>query len=278
MQEILAQQRNAAKPVTGKAFFLGVIGIVIRLALAQAAVNFAIMFTGLGLLNIAFYLYAIWAIIAFMRRTVAGSLYMLKENTLYLQKTLGDSTTSVVEIPLDQVLAVREVMHGERLESSYHRVTVIDAAAAKTARMRLSFGMSLISASLARRIAGPAAMQPRASVVAYMDEGRRCACVFLPDERFMQALGACLPHVCGKDERTGENTKTTMLAQALKRAFPELYAHVAPLVSEERVRAAEEEIAAQKKAREEKKNRNAGEKTHRQEETGEADEVQDDTL
>ena len=50
MQEILAQQRNAAKPVTGKGFLLGITGVIARLALAQIAVNLLIMLTGMGLL------------------------------------------------------------------------------------------------------------------------------------------------------------------------------------------------------------------------------------
>ena len=79
MQEILAQQRNTAKPITGKSFFLGVISMVVHLAIAQAVVNLIIVRTGFGLINIAFYLYAIWLIVAFMGKTVAGSLYMIKE-------------------------------------------------------------------------------------------------------------------------------------------------------------------------------------------------------
>ena len=57
MQEILAQQRNAAKPVTGKGFLLGVTGVIVKLSIAQLLVNLLIVATGIGLLNIAFYLF-----------------------------------------------------------------------------------------------------------------------------------------------------------------------------------------------------------------------------
>ena len=277
MQEILAQQRNTAKPITGKSFFLGVISMVVHLAIAQAVVNLIIVRTGFGLINIVFYLYAIWLIVAFMGKTVAGSLYMIKEQALYLQKTLGDSTTSVVEIPLDQILSVREVLHGERLECSYQHITVIDMAAAKRWRMRWAFALSLLSARLCRKAAGKLAMEHRAYLVAYMAEGKRCACVFMPDEAFCAELNKALPDVYGVDERTQENTRVTMMAQALERAFPALYGYVKPLVTQESIEKAREEIAAQKQKRANKKD-TINEEMVKQEEAGNSDEVQDDTL
>ena len=279
MQEILAQQRNAAKPVTGKGFVLGVTGVIARLAVAQIAVNLLIMLTGMGLLNIAFYLYAIYVIVAFMSRTVAGSLYMLKENTLYLQKTLGDSTLSVTEIPLDKILSIRPVVFGERLESSYRRVTVVDAACAKPMRMRLAAGLSLVSATLARKAAGKKAYAQRGAIVSFMEEGKRCCCVFLPDEAFCKALYCALPDVYEIDERTADNTPATMMAQALERAFPDLNEHVEPLVSAEAVGEAKEEIARQKQARKEKIDRLIKKfEAKKTEEAVKTDEVQDDTL
>lgn len=279
MQEILAQQRNAAKPVTGKGFVLGVTGVIARLAVAQIAVNLLIMLTGMGLLNIAFYLYAIYVIVAFMSRTVAGSLYMLKESTLYLQKTLGDSTLSVTEIPLDKILSIRPVVFGERLESSYRRVTVVDAACAKPMRMRLAAALSLVSATLARKIAGKKAYAQRGAIVSFTEEDKRCCCVFLPDEAFCKALCSALPDVYGIDERTADNTPVTMMAQALERAFPDLNEHVVPLVSAEAVGEAKEEIARQKQARKEKIDRLIKNfEAKKTEEAVKTDEVQDDTL
>ena len=279
MQEILAQQRNAAKPVTGKGFLLGVIGVIAQLSIAQLLVNLLIVTTGVGLFNIAFYLYAIWVIVSFMGRTVAGSLYMLKESTLYLQKTLGDSTVSVTEIPFERVLSVRPVVYGERLESSYHRVTVVDAACAKPFRMRLAAELSLVSASLARRMAGRRAHEERGVIVAYLEEGKRCCCVFRPDDAFLKALQNALPEAYGLDERTAENTPVTMMAQAMQRAFPDLYEHVEPLVSKAAVDAANQEIARQKQMRRE----SIGKLLHKpekekNEEAVKTDEVQDDTL
>ena len=279
MQEILAQQRNAAKPVTGKGFLLGVTGVIVKLSIAQLVVNLLIIATGVGLLNIAFYLYAIWVIVSFMGRTVAGSLYMLKENALYLQKTLGDSTVSVTEIPLESILAVRPVVYGERLESSYRRVTVVDASCAKPFRMRLAAGLAVVSATLARKAAGKCAFVERGVIVSYMEEGKRCCCVFRPDDAFAAALQNALPDAYGVDERAADNTPVTMMAQAMQRAFPELYAHVEPLVSEEAVGAAKEEIVQQKRARKEKIDRLLHRtEAKKNEEAVKNDEVQDDTL
>lgn len=244
MEEVLAQQHNASKPLTGSAFLRGVALVLMKLAAAQVLVNLAIALSGVGLLNIAFYLYAVGLMVSFMGRTVAGSAYVLRLGTLSLSKMLGDSTTSVVEIPTKDILSVRPVMLGERLECSVRRVTVIDARAAQGVRMRLAYGMALFSARLARKIAANRESSLRGYAVVYMEEGKRQACVFLPDEAFLVALAALLPGRMGLDER--ETGNETVMARALERAFPELYPFVNPLLSEERGQQAIQTIAAQK--------------------------------
>ena len=82
VEEIRAQQVNRARPVTGKGFALGVASVVLRLALAQIVCNLLIAATGMGLLNVLFYLYAVMTLALFMRRTVASSAYTLKQETL----------------------------------------------------------------------------------------------------------------------------------------------------------------------------------------------------
>lgn len=151
MEEIRAQQVNRARPMTGRDFVLGVASVMLRLALAQILCNLLIAATGAGLLNVLFYLYAVATLAMFMRRTVASSAYTLKQETLVLERKLGDSTTSVVEIPLDRILAVRPVCRGERLHVCYRQVTVIDNEAKPTARMKAAWRASLISARLARK-------------------------------------------------------------------------------------------------------------------------------
>ena len=84
MQDIILQQRNAAKPLSGKSFLLSIAGILVRLAIAQIAVTLLIAAKGMGLLNIAFYVYAILLLVGFMRATVAGYVYTLKEDELSL--------------------------------------------------------------------------------------------------------------------------------------------------------------------------------------------------
>lgn len=276
MEEIILQQRNSAKPVSGKSFILGIAGVVVRLALAQIVVNLLIAATGVGLLNIAFYLYAVVTLIHFMTRTVAGSVYTLKSSTLTLQKMLGDSTISLVSIPLNAIVGVRPAVLGDRLKSSYRSETVLDAAAAAPWRIHLAYGLSVFSARLARRTAGDLIGRERGYVVAYEEGGKRQACVFCPDEAFCQALASALPQAYGLDERTRENTPVTLLAQALQRAFPQLYPFVQPLVTAERAESAAQEIAAQKAAREAKKAGGAKAEEKNSEEVGH--EVQDDTL
>lgn len=254
MEEIRAQQVNRARPMTGRGFVLGVASVVLRLALAQIVCNLLIAATGMGLLNVLFYLYAVVTLALFMRKTVASSAYTLKQETLVLERRLGDSTTSVVEIPLDHIIAVRPVCAGERLHVCYRQVTVIDNEAKPTARMKAAWRASLISAGLARKIAG-ARVHDEIGYAIVFDEAdtQRRACVFCPDESMRGALSEALGERFGLDDRQTRPKVTTLYAQALERAFPELYAHVTPLVSREEAQIAADAIQKQKAAREAKK-------------------------
>ena len=233
MEEIRFQQINAPRPMTGKSFLLGVAAVLLRLAIAQILCNLLITATGVGLLNIAFYLYAVVTLFRFMRKTVAGSAYTLKEKSLVLQKRLGDSTTSVIEIPLDEIVSVRPVCAGERLKVCYKQVTVMDANAVVPMRIRWGWRASLLSARLARRIAGNGMDAQIGYAIVYNEEGDtyRRACVFCPNEQMCAALADVLGDRFDADDRLSRPKVTTMYAQALQRAFPELYAHVTPLVS-----------------------------------------------
>ncbi|MDO5298717.1 MAG: hypothetical protein Q4F18_04765 [Clostridia bacterium] len=246
MEEIIIRQRDAAKPLTGKAFLLGVASIVLRLALAQIVINLAITLSGVGLLNIAFYLYAIWLLVGFMRRTVASYVYTLKSETLVLERRLGDSTSTVVEIPLSSVVSVRPVYAAERLRTTYRQVTVIDPEARPPVRVRAAFAASLFSAHLARALAGGAAQREAGHVLVYGEAGQRKACVFRPDETMREALAAALPDAYGFDERMTHAKVRTLYARALERAFPALYPYVDPLVKREDVEWAGEELAGRK--------------------------------
>lgn len=250
MEEIRAQQVNAPHPMTGKGFLLGVASILLRLAVAQILCNLLISATGVGLLNIAFYLYAVVTLFRFMRKTVAGSAYTLKEKSLVLQKRLGDSTTSVVEIPIDDIVCIRPICAGERLKVCYKQVTVMDSNAAVPMRIRWGWRASLFSARLARKIAGSCVNKPLGYAIVYHEtDTYRRACVFCPDEQMCAALADALGGRFDMDDRLSRPKVTTMYAQALQRAFPEIYAHVTPLVSEEQARQASEEITRQKTER-----------------------------
>ena len=67
------------------------------------------------------------------------------------------------------------------------------------------------------------------------------------------ALREALGERFGMDDRQTRPKVTTLYAQALERAFPELYGHVTPLVSREEAQVAAEAIERQKAAREAKK-------------------------
>lgn len=254
VEEIRAQQVNRARPVTGKGFALGVASVVLRLALAQIVCNLLIAATGMGLLNVLFYLYAVMTLALFMRRTVASSAYTLKQETLVLERKLGDSTTSVVEIPLNHIIAVRPICAGERLHVCYRQVTVIDNEAKPTARMKAAWRASLFSAGLARKIARGHAHDDAGYAIVFDEaDTQRRACVFRPDEAMCGALREALGERFGLDDRQTRPKVTTLYAQALERAFPELYTHVTPLVSREEAETAADEIKKQKAARGERK-------------------------
>ena len=154
MQEIIFQQRNAAKPLTGRAFLLSIAGVLVRLTIAQLIVNALISWTGVGLLNVAFYLYAVWLLIGFMRENVASYVYTLKEDVLVLERKLGDSTITVVEIPFVRVASLRPMRMAENLHISYRDVMHIDASSCPALRVRAAFKASLFSSRLARRLTG----------------------------------------------------------------------------------------------------------------------------
>ena len=239
---------NRARPVTGKGFALGVASVVLRLALAQIVCNLLIAATGMGLLNVLFYLYAVMTLALFMRRTVASSAYTLKQETLVLERKLGDSTTSVVEIPLNHIIAVRPICAGERLHVCYRQVTVIDNEAKPTARMKAAWRASLFSAGLARKIARGHAHDDAGYAIVFDEaDTQRRACVFRPDEAMCGALREALGERFGLDDRQTRPKVTTLYAQALERAFPELYAHVTPLVSREEAEIAADEIKNKKR-------------------------------
>ena len=254
MQEIIFQQRNAAKPLTGRVFVLSIAKILIALAIAQMVINALISLTGIGLLNVAFYLYAVWLLIAFMRETVAGYVYTLKEDTLVLERKLGDSTITVVEIPLAKASSLRELHMGENLHISYRDVMHIDACSRPPLRVRAAFIASLLSSHLARLMAGRHVQDVIGHVIVFDEGSLRRACTFCPNKELLEKLEACLGERFGFDERMTRAKVRTLYARALERAFPALYGYVDPLLSREDVQWAREEIARKKAERKEKKN------------------------
>ncbi len=253
MEEIICRQKNVPRPMTARRFLMGTASIVLKLAIAQIVVNLAIRFSGIGLLNAAFYIYAVLLLVNFMRKTVASTVYMLKENTLVFQNMLGDSTTSVVEIMLDQIIALRPVHRCEDLKLSYEQVTRIGSSTHVGFRVRAAFFLSLFSARLARMVAGKHLNESSGWAVIFEENGKPHACVFRPNESFLGALQDALPEAFGVDDRMNRAPVRSIYGRSLQRAFPELYPHVEPLLREEDVRWAEEELEHQREAREKEK-------------------------
>jgi len=253
MQEIMYRQRDAAKPMTGKTFVLSIAGIIVRLAIVQLVVNLLITLTGMGLLNVAFYLFAVWLLIVFMRSTVAGYVYTLKEDMLVLERKLGDSTITVVEIPLESVVSLREMRMAENLNISYRDVMHIDPKSRPALRVRAAFMVSLFSSRLARLLAGKRTQDVIGYVIVYDAGSLRCARTFCPDENLLGKLKDILGERFGFDERMTRARANTLYSRALERAFPALYPYVDPLVKPEDVLQAREEIARQKAERQARK-------------------------
>lgn len=257
MEEILAQQRNAGKPLNGQSFVLALAGMIAMLAASQMIVTLLIAWTDIPALNALYYLAWIAVIARFVYRNVAGSIYTLKRGSLLLEKTLGDSTVYAVEIPCEAILGIRLSLAGDRLKSSYRSVRVMDHTAAIPLRVRIAFGFSVFVAAWARKIAGEAIYRRIGYVVAFHDGKKRVAVVFKPDDEFSAALRAELPHVWRVDERTKEDTHRSALGYSLQRTFPELYPFMNPLVDPQEAAEARAELERRKQRKKEKKARKA---------------------
>lgn len=245
MQDV--KQRDNAKKVTGRMFVLNVASMILKLAVAQFLCNLVILYTQNALFNILFYAYAVWLLLHFMRNVVAGYAYTLMEDRLVLERKLGDSTTTIVDLPLSQIISVRPVCAAEKL--FYKQVTVIDPQAAPGFRFKAAFFLSLFSARLAQAAAGKRAEKVIGYAVVYNEDNRVRCCVFRPNEEMQQALEQRLGERFGWDDRMSRPQLETMFARALQRAFPALYPHVKPLVSPEEAAWADEELQKRKVSR-----------------------------
>ena len=149
---------------------------------------------------------------------------------------------------------------GERLETAYRDVMVIDPLAKPSARVRAAFVLSLISSHLARWAAGKNVESEIGCVVVYDQNHTRHACVFRPNEEMLKALEERLCERFGFDERMTHGKVSTLYGRALERAFPSLYPYVDPLVKPEDVARAKEQVEADRERRKEKAQKKAQDK------------------
>ena len=254
--------RQVIRPagLSGKKFFLSVAVILAELAVSQLVFNLLITLTGIGLLNVLFYIFAVWLLLCFMRGTVAGNTYQLTEDSLILERQLGDSPVSVVSIPRSAVLSIRPAFCGEDLRVSYEQVTYIRKAVQPSFRMKLAFLVAGFSAAEARKLAGSEANRQSGYVIAFTEGQRSRACVFDPDEKMLAGLQTAFGERMGWDDRLARPQVESLRGRALQRAFPERYPNVKPLISQEE----ETWEAGQAEMRREKKQAQLEEKAQRE--------------
>ena len=242
------RQEIRPQRTTAKGFVLSCAGIMLRLAVCQLICVLLAKLLEAPALNALVLLYAAALLLSLLKKKTAGCVYELAEDKLILSRTMGDRRTRALEIPLEAILAVRTAAAGERLRVSYKRVT--DARVrGKSLRMRTAYAAALVSAGLARMIAGGREAQEDGVAVAFTEGSGVHAGVFAPDPGFSAALQEAVGERWGWDDRMARPHVQALWGRALERAFPGLYPNVVPLVTAEESAWAKEQHAAAKARR-----------------------------
>ncbi len=233
----LARQDCPPETLDKRSFLFAAAGIVIRLAITQMICALLIRLTGLALLRILFYAYAAIMLLAFLRKSVAGTQYTLYEDTLVLTRIMGGGRISEMAIPLDAIKASRPYFAAEDLRITYRNVTYLRPELKPSLQIRAAFLVSILSAKLSRTLAGKNARRETGCIVVYRAGNTLSACVFDPEGAFAGQFSAQLKEKWNSDDRTEMEGLRSYRARLLQRAFPGLYPHVLPLISKEEERA-----------------------------------------
>lgn len=249
----LIRQKNAPKPLSGWKALILLSRVMVYLAVGQMVIHLAAHLTGMPALYMLMYVLIVWIFSAMVKDAAASCSYTLRKDELVLQRQMGDVITVQEHIPLDRIRVVRALGRAEDLALYTRRVRAIDRQCAAGVRMRAAFAASLLSARLARLIAGKRAKEQSGYAIIYGAGKESAACVFRPNEEMLTALREAVPQAFESDERAQGERLSTIRARALQRAFPEAYPYVLPLVDEAELAWARELKAHKKRGKQAKK-------------------------
>ncbi|MBQ8094778.1 MAG: hypothetical protein IJ242_14580 [Clostridia bacterium] len=276
MSEVICEQVIRQETLTQKEFILEVVRIILRLAIAEIVTSALSYLTGMGIVRIAFYVYAIAEVFRFLWRILASDRYVLMNDRLILERRIGETVLGGVSIPLKQILSIREHLAAESTGVSYAHTAHFLRQSETPLRVSAGRILALLSARLAIRVAGNDATKPCGLLLSYHEGGKVKACLFEPDAGMLSALSEMAGERMGLDDRLARPRLKTFAARSLARAFPEIYPHVQPLITPDDIAWADEQQVLRKAEREARKaekkaieeRRKAAEERQRQARTG----------
>ena len=207
--------------------------IWLQVAVLHFMANLIAWITGSGTLNKLLYIYTVWLLGHAFLEAVEGAAYTMRDDKIILERKMGDITVNRVEIPFGSILSVRPAISAEKLSVSYRQVSYYGAGLKPSLRMRIAWLTALVSARVAGRIAGEAALNEKGILIAYLENDRPYACVATPDQETKALLAQAVGERWDWDDRLSRAEITSLQGYCLQRAFPALYPNVRPLISQE---------------------------------------------
>ena len=220
-------------PMTGRAFLLQLFRMLVRLSAAEIVVSLAIWATGANILRILLCVYVLFLLLRWFSERVQNAELVLDGQSLYLFRESAFGGMRRIRIPLKDIAAVRTHCAGEDLKITYRSAQVADRTLEPAFRIRLVWVLTLISARLARALAGRDFFKTDGQLIAFYRNGEKSALLIPFEDRFDAALLKTLPDRFDRDDRTLQDPILSMGGRARRRAFPTLYPHVLPLFPEE---------------------------------------------
>ena len=230
---IIARQMILPPRMTGRSFLISLSRIFVLASLAQIAVSLLIRITGLVSLRFILFFFAAYLLFNWFLDRVQNAEFILTNQEIRLTRVIGIGSRQETRIPITEIVAVRQHAAGEDLGVTYHPVLVLQRSLKPTLRIRVSWMISYLSARLARKLAGKSAFQTNGTVFVQKESGSKKALLFPKNESFLTALQQALPIQFETDDRMGDEPVVTFRGRLLQRAFPALYPHVLPLISED---------------------------------------------
>ncbi len=231
--EIIARQMILPPRMTGRSFLIRLSRIFVLASLAQIWVSLLIRITGLAFLQFILFFYAAYLLYDWFLNRVQNAEFILTNQEIRLTRVTAFGSQQETTIPVKEIVAVRPHAAGEDLCVTYHPVLVLQRSLKPTLRIRFSWIASSISARLARKLAGKSAFQINGTVLIQKENGSKKALLFQKTESFLTALRQALPEQFDTDDRMKDEPVIILRGRLLQQAFPALYPHVLPLISED---------------------------------------------